>query len=341
MTGRLGGLLPGAKQVLLTAGAVIGALCILTTVGAALFGLRPLVFESGSMSPTIATGDLAIAHEVDASSLERGQVVSVPTGSGTRVTHRIVSVEHRGDQAVLRLRGDANRVADAAPYVVDHADRVLFHLPKVGYVVTWLSGPTGLFVLGLYAAFLLSVLLRRPAAAPAPAPLTSEERVVPPSGSPHRGARGGGDGTRDRLLGGGLGVVLLLGAGAGVATAAVSRPTLAAWRDAASVSGTRLTVYAVPPASGLTCSTSSGQRVVFSWSGSAAGVTYTVHFGDQGATTGAPDTGSSYTFTPANNTSGQFWVTSQATVNGQQWSTDSDRWSYDKVQSKPPTCSRV
>lgn len=338
MTARPGTELGWLRQTLLTTGAIIGALCILTTAAAALFGLRPLVFESGSMSPTIATGDLAIAREVDASSLQRGQVVSVPTGSDTRVTHRVVSVEHHGDQAVLRLRGDANDVADATPYVVDHADRVLFHLPKVGYVVNWLSGPAGLFVLGLYAAFLLSVLLRRPAAAPAVVRLTSEERVVPPSVPRHRRARRG---LRHRVLGGGLGVLLLVGAGAGVSAVAATRPTLAAWTDAASVSGSTLTVYAVPPASGLSCSPSNGQRVVFSWSGPASGVTYTVHYGPDGAATASPDNGSRYTYTPANNTSGRFWVTSQATVSGQQWSTDSTRWRYDAVHAEDPTCSRL
>ena len=70
-----------ARQGLLTGGAVLGVVCILLTVGSALFGLRPLVFQSGSMSPTIKTGALAISHRVDAASLEKGQVVSVPTGT--------------------------------------------------------------------------------------------------------------------------------------------------------------------------------------------------------------------------------------------------------------------
>lgn len=328
MTGRLGPLLPWVRQGLLSGGAVLGALCILTTLGAALFGLRPLVFESGSMSPTIATGDLAISRRVDASSLQRGQVVSVPTGSGTRVTHRIVAVDHQGDRAVLRLRGDANDVSDATPYVVDHADLVLFRVPKVGYAVGWLAGPTGLFVLGLYAAFLLSVLLRRPGPTrrPVVVPLTAELRLVPPSGPRHRGARP----ARRRVVGGGLGALLLIGLGAGVAMHAATQGTLAAWTRSATVSGTTLTVYTVPPASQLSCAISNGQRVVFSWTGPASGVTYTVHYGSQGSATTSPDrSGTSYTYTPQNNTSGTFWVTSQTSVSGQQWtSSDSAHWTY-------------
>ena len=49
---------------------------------------------------------------------------------------------------------------DRETYTVTRADRVMFHVPKVGYVVAWLAGPFGLFLLGGYAMFLLSVLFR-------------------------------------------------------------------------------------------------------------------------------------------------------------------------------------
>ena len=129
MTLRLERVVWWARQGLLTGGAVLGAVCILAAVAAAAFGLRPLVFLSGSMSPAIETGALGIAHEVPASSLEPGDVVSVPTEGGERVTHRIVSVAMDGDEAELTLRGDANATADADTYRVAHADRVLFDVP--------------------------------------------------------------------------------------------------------------------------------------------------------------------------------------------------------------------
>lgn len=153
----------GVREVVLSVGAVLGIIAILVGIGSLAFGLRPLVFRSGSMSPTIDTGALAIAHEVGADDLRVGQVVSVPTQSGDRVTHRIVAVDHLpGGVALLRLRGDANSVMDAETYRVVSADKVLFSVPLLGYVIAWLSGSTGRFLLGLYAAFLLLVLFRRP-----------------------------------------------------------------------------------------------------------------------------------------------------------------------------------
>lgn len=151
------------REVVLSIGAVLGILAILVAIGSIAFGLRPLVFRSGSMAPTIKTGALAISHQVGGDDLRVGQIVSVPTDAGDRVTHRIVKVEHEpGGVALLTLRGDANAVDDAQTYRVTSADKVLFSVPQLGYLIAWMSGSTGRFVLGIYAAFLLMVLFRKP-----------------------------------------------------------------------------------------------------------------------------------------------------------------------------------
>ncbi len=90
----------GVRQVALTVGAVAGVLCILVTIAAFAFGVRPLVFQSGSMSPSIDTGALALARETRADDLRLGDIVSLPTAAGQRVTHRVVSVRAPG-----RVRG--------------------------------------------------------------------------------------------------------------------------------------------------------------------------------------------------------------------------------------------
>jgi len=297
MTGRLGQAVGWARQGLLTVGAVLGVACILLTLGAALFGLRPLVFQSGSMSPTIKTGDLAISHRVDASSLRKGDIVSVPTGTGTRVTHRIVSMTHEGSDAILALRGDANTATDATPYRVSHADVVLFHVPRVGYVVGWLSGPMGLFLLGLYAAFLVSVLVKRTPQSGSGAggpgePLSAEERVVPPS-IPARKASARNANDKARLMAtGGLSVLLAAGFLAGAGAQGSVTPTLAAWTDQTPITGATLTAYTVPPPPSGT--TSAVCAVLSAGSGNEQGVTYSWSSGSTGtlsyATSVSPST---------------------------------------------------
>ena len=248
--------LGAARQVGLTLGAVVGTLCILAALAAVVLDVRPLVFRSGSMSPTIGTGALAIAQRVDASTLEVGQVVSVPTQAGERVTHRIQAVQHQDGSAVLQLKGDANETPDAAPYVVTHADKVVFSVPWLGYAVGWAAGPTGLFVLGLYAAFLLRVIVR------------SDVRPDSPTHRAGEAARGAVTVTTALVLVGGT-------LAAGALLGARTMPTLAAWADPAAVSGTTMSAYTVPAPDGSSCAvvtpgTGSDRGVNLTWPATVA-----------------------------------------------------------------------
>jgi signal peptidase I len=258
------------RQTLLTVGAVLGVLCLLVAATSALFDVRPLVFESGSMSPTIRTGALALAHQVDAAELEVGDVVSVPTGDGERVTHRVVTVTVRGDVASLVLKGDANESADARVYEVGHADRVLFDVPLLGYALGWLTGGAGLFLLGLYAAFLLSVIANRSAGS-----IPSES---PPSGprpgrrrAPRAARAGSKHQARHALV---LSVVLVCAVASGLVLAQRTTATLAAWTDSVGVTGLSTTAYTVPaPAYHQACTlggSGTTRTVAYSWPANVA-----------------------------------------------------------------------
>lgn len=271
MTSRRPAALGAVRQVALSVGAVVGAACILLTLAALVFDLRPLVFRSGSMSPTIGTGALAIARSEPASALAVGQVVSVPTASGERVTHRVVQVQMQGDRAVLWLKGDANKAPDASPYVVDHADKVLVSVPWVGYLIGWLTGPIGLFALGLYAAFLVSVIARGPERPHGP---TGPAGPAPPRQAGGRRRRGRGDREPGaRTVDSVRRVVvpaLVLSFAGGVFAQLWALPTLAAWSDTATVAGTTQAAYAVPAPPNTSCApspggTSSSRGVDLTW----------------------------------------------------------------------------
>ncbi len=143
------------RETLLTSAAVAGVVCMLITAAALLLDVRPLVFRSGSMSPAIETGALALARSTPAAELARGDVVSVTNAAGTRITHRIEAMTLSGDVATLVLRGDANRVPDAETYVVAGADKVIFSVDRLGYLVAWLSSKVAVFLGGLLAGALL------------------------------------------------------------------------------------------------------------------------------------------------------------------------------------------
>ena len=155
------GIARAAREVFLTFGAVLGVVCILVTAAGFAFGVKPLIFRSGSMSPAIHTGDMAISRTVEASTLRRGDIVSVTTSGGQRVTHRLVNAARQGPARQLTLKGDANKKADTEVYTVTRAERVVFTIPKAGYVVNAATSPAGVFVLGLYVAWMLVTVFRR------------------------------------------------------------------------------------------------------------------------------------------------------------------------------------
>lgn len=137
------------KETVLTLGAVFGALCVVALIAAVFFGVTPLVFRSGSMAPAIRTGALALAQKVPASEIRVGDVVSAVNAQGTRVTHRVVAIESRGGgRYAMTMRGDANEAVDPTDYLVSSADRILWHLDGLGYLVQWAQKPGVMFVGG-------------------------------------------------------------------------------------------------------------------------------------------------------------------------------------------------
>ncbi len=233
MTGRLRSVGRLARSTALNLGAALGLLVLAALVAGVAFGVRPIVITSGSMGPSIGTGALVLARTVPVSDVEVGDVVTVPTASGTRVTHRVVRVDDGGaDLSVLTLRGDANAAPDAEQYPVSSVDRKLLDVPLVGYVLGAMRSPAGLVVVGGLAALLL-VLIAGP---------RGRDRGGPgglrgPRGSgrhraPHSAAPAG------KAAAGALATVS--------AAAVLAVPSSAAWTDGVDVSGTTLTAYDVP-----------------------------------------------------------------------------------------------
>ncbi|WP_207842724.1 signal peptidase I [Williamsia soli] len=157
-----------ALEVTLTVGAITGVLCVFTAIVSASLGLSPLIFRSDSMSPAIDVGDVAISRSVPAGDVAAGDIVSVMRPDGTRITHRVVSIDSRvGNSTTMTLRGDANSIEDSEPYTVSTVDEVLFHIPNLGYVLSSFASPFSwavatLFTLGLLClAFRPDKLIRR------------------------------------------------------------------------------------------------------------------------------------------------------------------------------------
>lgn len=97
---------------------LIALVATVLTVPAVLpvIGLRLLVVDGGSMSPTYRVGDIIALSPPTGDDLRIGTVVSIGDGS-TRYVHRVVAVS---DDGRATLRGDANAVSD--PQQVSQSD---------------------------------------------------------------------------------------------------------------------------------------------------------------------------------------------------------------------------
>ena len=132
-------------DVMLWVASIAGAICIVVVILALGFHISLIMFKTGSMTPTIPTGSLAVVHEIPAADIHVGDVVTVDRPGQLPVTHRVTSVAGSGATRTITLRGDANPTDDIAPYVVSTVRIVWWSIPGWARVVVWFSDP---YVLG-------------------------------------------------------------------------------------------------------------------------------------------------------------------------------------------------
>lgn len=238
------------RETILWAGAGLGTLCLVWTAAMLAFGLTPLVFTSGSMSPAIEAGDLAFATTVAGDELTEGDVVSVIDDRGVRITHRVTQVDPQdGGGVVLQLKGDANASPDEQAYTVDEVERVAFAVPRAGYVVDAVNSPFGMFLAGLIVAAVLVIAFRRDGGRDGDGPAATDAGGSGAGAPGHAGEPGHHLARRARRAVG-------LGAGAGAVLAVsglVVQPTMAAFGDSAALEPGPLGAATVHPPATFTC----------------------------------------------------------------------------------------
>lgn len=167
------------EWVLIGAGTLIVATLLFLNVGPRFLPYQALIFRSGSMSPTIPTGSIALYKKAAASSLHVGQVIvfSDPIHPGERITHRIVAIRTGPTGRYFVTKGDANPAVDDWQVPAVGSGWVVFaHVPELGYVVSSLQDTRVRIILigvPLAAIAALSLLDRRkreihPESPPAP-----------------------------------------------------------------------------------------------------------------------------------------------------------------------------
>ncbi|WP_341254390.1 signal peptidase I [uncultured Dietzia sp.] len=124
-----------------------GVLCVGLVILAITMNISLIMFKTGSMSPTIPTGSVAVVKEISADEIRVGDVITVNREEGQLpVTHRVVEVfPQTPGAALVQMKGDANPNVDPGMYRVETVRKVLWSVPELAKVIVWFSNP---FVLG-------------------------------------------------------------------------------------------------------------------------------------------------------------------------------------------------
>ena len=151
------------RDVAQSLGAVVLLLLVLaflvTSFPALALADESYVVRSDSMAPAIGAGAVVFVEEVPTEQIEAGDVITFQSsGSGELITHRVVEVLD-GDETRFRTKGDANEDPDPGSISAGQViGAVSFHLPLIGYVVSFAGSSLGLVALVILPAVSLIVL---------------------------------------------------------------------------------------------------------------------------------------------------------------------------------------
>lgn len=151
------GLVKALGELLLWLAAIGGALCIVLVILAQVFSISLIMFKTGSMSPTIPAGSVALVREIPAGEVVIGDVVTVDRPGDLPVTHRVTAIEPGSNgQWSISMKGDANERPDPLPYEVGKVRQTLGHVPGLAPVIVAMGSPWVLGCLTLGAATLVT-----------------------------------------------------------------------------------------------------------------------------------------------------------------------------------------
>lgn len=116
---------------------------------------RFLTVLSGSMSPEISAGDMVAVKKVNPQDIREGDIISYRRGR-EYVTHRVVGIASENSRISFMTKGDANDDKDAETIASENlVGKVVFTVPKAGYMVQYVRSPPGFVIFIIIPAALI------------------------------------------------------------------------------------------------------------------------------------------------------------------------------------------
>lgn len=124
-----------------------------------LFGAYIIV--SQSMIPTINVNDGIIIKRIDHDKYRIGDIITFSSADinykGLTITHRVIDKSKQtNNNSLYMTKGDHNKVRDPVGVETDSIyGRVMFRIPKIGYLKTFFSKPSNFFICILIPSIIL------------------------------------------------------------------------------------------------------------------------------------------------------------------------------------------
>ncbi len=101
------------------------------------FGVQPTIISSGSMRPSLDTGDVVIVTDVEIDEIKEGDLIQYEWNEFSTI-HRVHKVHNLGEGTtpiMFTTKGDANDEPDVDPVMPDQVTgKVVFNIPKIGWI---------------------------------------------------------------------------------------------------------------------------------------------------------------------------------------------------------------
>ena len=125
--------------------------------------LNAYIIVSPSMKPTINVQDAVIVRKINPKNVKKKDIITFVSNNskyqGLTITHRVIAIKKMNNKTYLfKTKGDYNNTADAG-YINgnDIYGKVLFRIPKLGYVQDFLSNAYGWILVVLMFCLLIMV----------------------------------------------------------------------------------------------------------------------------------------------------------------------------------------
>lgn len=123
-------------------------------------GYKALSVISGSMEPTIHTGDVIVIRPVESSEdVAKGDILTYHSKEQKQmlITHRVVGIlQVNGAKKAFVTKGDANETEDLSTISFEQVvGRYQFRLPYLGYVASFVRKPIGVVLMVIVPGLVL------------------------------------------------------------------------------------------------------------------------------------------------------------------------------------------